>query len=363
MKTLWAVLCAVPLLVAGTAAEARPGATADHPVLRADPDHLVAVRELVNGSFEDPPVASLDFWRDPATSTGYPGAKGLFAYGSPGVPKAVGMNGDDGPGLVRIPGWQSTQPEETEPEKWPRAAIEIWRQNTNDADIARQSRAADGEYFAELNAGANAALFQDLCVLRGETIRWSVEHKFRGRRTVSASYNSMYVSISRPDSWEGITPPTHVTQGEVFPDLRVSPDASGAWTRHSGTWTDTSGSGTWRFAFGASNPPGYSQTSGNFIDDVVVSLPPIFGFRYPFVADEAGTPVVGPVRPGTTVYPVFVANGLVTAPATVTCGYRGSVPAGSLAPGPLASGTGGPTAAPAGEQADGGMTITVPPGH
>ena len=63
-------------------------------------------------------------------------------------------------------------------------------------------QAPSGNQFAELNAQANSALYQDIVVFSGETIPWTVSHRGRQEEAIA---DIAEVFISDPNDWTGAT--------------------------------------------------------------------------------------------------------------------------------------------------------------
>jgi len=128
---------------------------------------------------------------------------------------------------ANVPGWTS-----------PDGIIEIWRSGFNDVP------AFAGGQFAEANANSPSGFWQDVCLLAGESVPWSFQH--RGRSGV----DSMRVTIAG---------------AEV---ARVG-TGTGAWVRYSGTFVaPTSGPARVRFS------PLDGGSVGNLVDELIVDLVP-----------------------------------------------------------------------------------------
>ncbi|MEV7969214.1 Ig-like domain-containing protein [Sphaerisporangium sp. NPDC088356] len=168
---------------------------------------------LVNGSFEAPPVATID-WSIPDAST------------NPSV------------------GWHTTATDNK---------LEFW---PSQAGVP----AADGRQFAELNANQVSTLYQDLPTVPGTPMTWALSH--RGRLGTDV----MHVLIGAPGATMAQVP-----SGASSPDIS---DGNTAWGRYTGVYVVPPGQTTTRFAFQSVSAAGGSPASGNFLDGVVFSTPP-----------------------------------------------------------------------------------------
>ncbi|MBB4920317.1 hypothetical protein FHS44_007466 [Streptosporangium saharense] len=168
---------------------------------------------LINGGFETPPVARVD-WNIPDAST------------NPTV------------------GWHTTATDHK---------LEIW-------NSANGVPAAEGNQFAELNANQVSTLYQDVPTVPGTVMTWSLYH--RGRLGTDV----MRVLIGAP----GATTPQNPT-GASSPDIS---DGNTAWGHYTGTYVVPAGQTVTRFAFESVSAAGGRPTFGNFLDGVVFQTPP-----------------------------------------------------------------------------------------
>ncbi len=163
--------------------------------------------------------------------------------------------------------------------------LEVW----NGIEGSHSPRTnASGNQFVELNADTNGSIYQDICVLAGETVSWSLKHAVRKDPQVSATVrnstdytNRMRVSVTNPAIWLDSKTPPAVKLYES-PDLTTK--SSQGWLTKTGTWTNpaTNSIPALRFAFQAiegsplNNTPNLSV--GNFIDDVSLNFSPLIDF-------------------------------------------------------------------------------------
>lgn len=168
----------------------------------------------------------------------------------------------------QVPGWSTTAST---------GNIEIWTQTYNGVN------AFDGRQFAELNADAAGALYQDLPTTPGQTLVWSLHHRAR------QGTDTMYVDIGVPGQ-------TLARQATLTDNI------SAGWDAHTGTYVVPAGQTITRFAF-VSGPTGSgSATVGNFLDDIS------FGTPSCVTAAKSVSPT-GPVSVGTTLtYTIRLTN-------------------------------------------------------
>lgn len=169
---------------------------------------------LVNGSFEAPPVATIDWNISDASA-------------NPSV------------------GWHTTATDKK---------LEFWRGGASGVP------SADGQQFAELNATQVSTLYQDLPTVPGTRLTWSLYH--RGRLGTDV----MRVLIGAPGSM-GAQAPT----GASSPDIS---DDNTAWRRYTGVYVVPPGQTITRFAFDSVSAAGGTPTAGNFIDGVSFGTQP-----------------------------------------------------------------------------------------
>ena len=169
---------------------------------------------LVNGSFEAPPVASID-WSIPDAST------------NPST------------------GWHTTATDNK---------LEFWRGGASGVP------AADGQQFAELNANQVSTLYQDVPTVPGTPMTWSLYH--RGRLGTDV----MRVLIGAPGSTTAQVP-TGASSADISDD-------NTAWRHYTGVYVVPPGQTVTRFAFESVSAAGGSPTAGNFLDGVTFQTPP-----------------------------------------------------------------------------------------
>ncbi|MFI6182974.1 Ig-like domain-containing protein [Nonomuraea sp. NPDC051191] len=167
---------------------------------------------LVNGSFETPPVTRYQILPDASTN--------------PAV------------------GWHTTAGDRK---------LEFWHTGFQGVP------AADGRQFAELNANEASTLYQDVPTVPGTVMTWSLYH--RGRLGTDV----MRVLIGTPTATIPQNP-----DGASSPDIS---DDNNAWGHYTGTYVVPAGQTVTRFAFESVSAAGGRPTFGNFLDGVVFQTP------------------------------------------------------------------------------------------
>jgi hypothetical protein len=173
---------------------------------------------LVNGSFETPPVIGADWSVEDA-------------HNDPSV------------------GWyiDNAAPDDGE-------YLEFWQSGYDGVP------AADGQQFAELNASHVSTLSQELPTVPGTAMTWSLYH--RGRLGTDV----MRVLIGAPGATVAQIP-----AGASSPDIS---DDNTAWRHYTGVYVVPPGQTVTRFSLQSVSAAGGDPTYGNFVDGVVFATPP-----------------------------------------------------------------------------------------
>jgi trimeric autotransporter adhesin len=204
------------------------------------PSPIVPTRTILNGSFESPALSK---------GAGY------------SIPQSYNN---------QIPViWQTT--EKVAPYT---DALEIWSE-VNTGAGGQSATSGAGSQYAELNGSSNAALYQDICVLPGEAVGWSLRHAARKLSSTNPT-NIMQVSITDPSIWsDSKTPPST----KLYNSGNLSTSYNDSWQPKTGTWNSTNANPqALRFAFQAIQGSDGNITYGNFIDDVKLNLSPLIDF-------------------------------------------------------------------------------------
>jgi gliding motility-associated-like protein/uncharacterized repeat protein (TIGR01451 family) len=136
-----------------------------------------------------------------------------------------------------VPGWFTTATD---------SRIEIWESGFNGVN------SYDGNQHAELNASRSGALYQNLCLTPGTVMNWSLRH--RGRDGIDEMQLRIGADIA------SATVQQTMSSGNT------------AWVLYSGTYTVPVGQTNTVFMFEAVSTASGSNSSGNFIDDINITI-------------------------------------------------------------------------------------------
>ena len=186
-----------------------------------------------------------------------------------------------------VPGWSTTHPTAngsgncTSPTAATAAPlIELWRSNFSSGSGGAVV-AAQGNNFAELNAEAASRLYQNVCLINGESFNWKFSHRGRvanapttnkydvANFVVGASTVVALVSTSNAGTFLTPTPAT----------VTGTPHAGNTtWIDYSGTYTYSGTTGVNSLGFEAVSTGSGSVTVGNFLDNIQIQLAPFVEF-------------------------------------------------------------------------------------
>lgn len=196
-------------------------------------------------------------------------------------------------------------------------AIELWRSGFLGI------LSAEGLQFAELNANQDGRLYQEICLLNGDTITYSFQHRGRsGVDVASFGISALGTTANTLDTTFGT-----VSDGT-------------AWGVHAGTINFTGTSGVYQFGFRAVSSSSGDPSYGNFLDAVQFSVKPVI---------QMGSTNVT-VTEGQAATVNLLVSGLISAPMTVHLRVTGGTAT-----------SGADYTLPNGTTAD--FTVTVPAGN
>ncbi|WP_341526064.1 hypothetical protein WKK05_26350 [Nostoc sp. UHCC 0302] len=191
------------------------------------------------------------------------------------------------PGI--IPGWETTHGSVkagtgnctgyTSPGSVP--LIEIWTSGFNGASTATTPTSA-GNQFAELNAEQASELYQNLCLIKDETITFSLLHRGRSSATVAdvanflIGVNTVFGTFSTTSNGT-VTAQPLAQNGATIPNVSNN-NAGNGWVRYTGTVPYTGASGNQPVGFAAVSTAGGNTTVGNFLDEVQFAGKPVVEF-------------------------------------------------------------------------------------
>jgi uncharacterized repeat protein (TIGR01451 family) len=227
----------------------------------------------------------------------------------------------------QVPAWRTTHPPAvTEnvgacvvPPGFAQTApiLEVWRTPRNN-NSGGAVVAPEGFQIAELNATVAAQIFQNVCMINGETVRWRFAHRGRASDTL---YDVMDLKYGRLGDIRDLT-----RVGTTNTGLRLAPvDASGnvsntpvalggGWVRYTGAFTFQQSTGGSNIGFEAVSTGNGVITGGNLIDDIQISLAPFVEFTQA----SSSTP-----ESASSNLPTLRVNGTVTAPFAITVNVTG----------------------------------------
>jgi len=199
-------------------------------------------RYLNNPSFEEP-------LRDPIAP---PGGTDYLQFGDAFItPQA------------NVPAWNTTHPITTD---CVTPCIEIWDNEDNSLTLG----AFEGSQWAELNADANSALYQEACLVNGETIDWNFRH--RNRSIAAAWPPTEYDETARFEiaNSAGVVQQTLISH--TIPIGSVD-----QWYDVNGTSTITVPTGIYRLQFSTPDTH-FTGRVGNWLDTVNIDQKPVVEF-------------------------------------------------------------------------------------
>ncbi len=325
-----------------------PSYGAATPPIVSVPSPLLPTRTLVNPSFEDPAGSGY------ATYEGY-------------IPGQTTFNG-----TPVMQGWYSTHPASGGFTH----RMEIWAQSFQGV------KSDDGNQHIELNAEAQSAVYQDICILAGEQPVWSAAHGGRSGGTAGVA-DVAEVFISDPNAWTGVTfsgtklysayiatSANGVTKQFRTPTggyigsnnqrtVTTSTSTYAGWGRYSDQWVGTSTPGEYRFAFQSISSAQGSITYGNFLDNIKLGLSPTIEF-----ADTTTTVNKATQREDDGLYYITLrVNGEMKSAGSVEIGLGGSSTLSSndyTVVSTVSNGKGGASTATVTKLANGNLSVTIP---
>ncbi|MEH2146381.1 beta strand repeat-containing protein [Nostoc sp.] len=218
-----------------------------------------------------------------------------------------------------IPGWETTHGSVangtgsctgyTSPGKVP--LIEIWTTGFNGGNgntFTATTPTSAGNQFAELNAEENSELYQNICLLKNETITFSFLHRGRGGDGTTSDVANFLIGLNTdPTSTvfgtfsttnNGTVRPQPVAQnGATIPNVSNN-NAGNGWVRYAGTVPYTGASGNRPVGFAAISTASGNNTVGNFLDEVQFAGKPVVEFTASSggAAESETTPTTNPPK-------------------------------------------------------------------
>ncbi len=164
--------------------------------------------------------------------------------------------------------------------------IEIWTSGFQSVSTATTPTSA-GNQFAELNAEQASELYQNVCVIKNETISFSFLHRARSSATVPDVVNFLIGLNTDPKATvfgkfsttsNGTVTAQPVAQnGATIPTVSNN-NAGNGWVRYTGTVPYTGTSGIQPVGFAAVSTSDGNNAAGNFLDQVQFAGKPVAEF-------------------------------------------------------------------------------------
>ena len=177
-----------------------------------------------------------------------------------------------------VPGWSTTHPSQvgsgdcTSPGTSTGRLIELWRTNFQGV-VARNAT-----NFAELNANASSRIFQNICLINGESISWRFSHRGRGSDTVR-DVMDFNVGASQTVARVGTTSNGAFNAPVVSQGSANAPASGGnGWIDYTGNFNYAGATGTSSLGFESISTGSGSNTVGNFLDNIQIELRPFVEF-------------------------------------------------------------------------------------
>ena len=160
---------------------------------------------------------------------------------------------------VNIPGAPTTGP-----------AMEFWTNGFNGVP------ARNGVQHVELNASASSRLSQTVCLVNGEQVNWVFSHRGRGSDTVQ----DVMSYLVGPSQIVRVGTTSNGSGGVLVTSQGTASSAAGpnGWRDYSGAFTYTGATGSTNLGFQSISTGSGSNTVGNFLDDIQISLRPFVEF-------------------------------------------------------------------------------------
>lgn len=202
-------------------------------------------------------------------------------------------------GCVVPPGFNQTAP-----------IIEIWRTPRNNGS-GGEVRAPEGVQIAELNAAVASRLYQNVCLINNEVVKWQFSHRGRGSATTYDIANfgtALGTAVQVATTNTGAFLPPVVTLGTVNPPQNIPGNTT--WVKYSGQLNYPGVTGSSNIGFEAVG----GTTSGNLLDEIQLDLAPLVEFTQATSSTSESS---------TSNLPTFRVNGTVSAAFVVTVKITG----------------------------------------
>lgn len=236
----------------------------------------------------------------------------------------------------QVPGWNTTHtPFATQnvgdcvvPAGFSQTApiLELWRTPRDNAS-GGMVNARSGSQIAELNAEVASRIYQNVCLINGESVSWRFSHRGRGSTSVhdqmemKVGATSTVVRVGTTNNGSFLTPV--VSQGTIQPPTNVAGNVT--WVDYRGSFAYAGTTGTTNLGFEAIG----GTTSGNLLDDIQIELAPFVEFTQPSSSTPESSSDNRPtLRVNGTVYAAFPVTVQITG-GTATLGTDYTTPGNS----------------------------------
>jgi uncharacterized repeat protein (TIGR01451 family) len=236
---------------------------------------------------------------------------------------------------AQVPGWTTNHPSQagggncTSPTAVTGPLIELWRTNFNGV-VARE-----GVNFAELNAEAVSRMSQTVCMVNGEQVTWRLSHRARqGTDVMSFNIDSaanQIVRVSTTTAGVGSVIAGSCGGGSVGSATCNAPTTVNTWADYTGGFTWNGVSGLRSLGFEAISTGSGSNTVGNFLDNIQVTLTPYVQFAAASgSASENGGTLPRVVVTGNLAAPLTVLLQIDNGSSTAVLGTDFTTPGGGV---------------------------------
>ncbi|QWP77819.1 DUF11 domain-containing protein [Lysobacter sp. K5869] len=235
-------------------------------------------------------------------------------------------------GPQQVTGWNTTETNQTAggcgvtPNPTSGPVLELW----NNGALGVLART--GKQHAELNAFTASRVFQNVCMTNGEVINWRLSHRGRDSATVpdvmdfginasGSTSSAITTPVARIGTTNNGTDRINVGGSPSFASLgtlTIGGTVNG-WRDYSGTFTYSGTSGVQQLGFAAVSSALGNISSGNFLDEIQVTLTPYLEFDPTTYTVREGTPgtlpqlrVIGTVPAGGITVPIQITGGTAT---------------------------------------------------
>lgn len=223
---------------------------------------------------------------------------------------------------TQVPGWNTNHPTGyaaggncLSPTPVAGRMMELWRTNFNGVP------ARAGANFAELNAYVASRLYQDICLVNGERIRWQFSHRARsGTDVMSMNVDAGTNQIARASTTTagvGTVVAGSCGGGSVGSATCSAPTTINTWADYTGAFTWTGTSAVHNVGFEAISTGSGTASTGNFLDDIQI-------FLTPYVEIQPTGAVQNPENAGSAAMQKVVVLGSLSSAITVQFSVAGS---------------------------------------